>query len=172
MLVTTILYSLAVLGGVHATCPPSASKCALFNSGLTPRASFARLVDVLYNKRDIQGIRPYLNPTYIQHEQFQPDGVDAVIQELVDQKFAQGTIGYQTIIAPCNGYDRAMIHYSFKPPGVPVTLSVIDVFRFEGPCVAEHWNVNFALAPNATSSHPLFDDYLAAKAVVPSCSGD
>ena len=175
MLATSLLLLASAAGAlVGANSCPANPRCAKAGSGLTPHASFARVVDLIYNVRDVTQIRPYFNTDYIQHDADVPDGVDATIQQLLALNFGGGGFAFQSIIPPCNGNDKGMIHYKYTFPGGggSAPLSSIDVLRFEGSCVAEHWNVNTPVPSNATSKHPLLADNLAAKAIVPSCSGD
>ncbi|UQC88297.1 uncharacterized protein CLUP02_13820 [Colletotrichum lupini] len=41
-------------------------------------------------------------------------------------------------------------------PGLPLT-AVVDIFRFQGSCIVEHWDVATAMPPNATNPLALFE---------------
>ena len=174
MLFKNSLCFLAAFSGVlvGSASTPASPRCAIAGSGLTPRASFVRVVDAIYNTHEILAARPYFNDDYIQHDADQPDGADVNLQHLIDVGFPNGTFAFQSIIPPCNGNDKAMVHYKFSFAGNSTSISTIDVLRFEGSCVAEHWNVMMPIPTDAVSTHPLLADNLAPKAIVPSCSGD
>jgi predicted SnoaL-like aldol condensation-catalyzing enzyme len=48
-----------------------------------------------------------------------------------------------------------MIHYKFAAPNSPL-LAFMDLWRFNGTCMEEHWDVIEALPADATNPIALF----------------
>ena len=150
---------------------PHGDKYPLSRSGLSAQDAFARYANTIVNERKVDDIGLFFKPKYTIHEPFTSDGVAATIKQLQDIAFVAAKISYQVIIPPCYGIDQAVIHYKFDTTFHEEPVAVIDVYRYEGSCIAEYWLLYEEFAPNATSPHPYFNDNLATRAVVPECYG-
>ena len=173
--VSPLLAFLAVVCPCLASAVPGApkpspsKKCPLAGSGLSSYESFTGLVDAIYNRRDSDALRTYFDPDYAWHELNATRGVDAAVQFLKDAGWAEDMPSFQSVVPPCSANDRAVVHYRFQGQKFPELLAAMEMFRFEGPCVAEYWGV-FQNIPPGTRPDKFFNDNLKAKAVVPQCA--
>ena len=174
---TTVLLLLCALvsaapqssASASASTSRNSTKCALARSGLSAAQSFDKFVDTLFNKRDANGARAHMNPGYINHNPYSTDGAEAALSALTMSKYLNSTFGFMNVRGPASGNPVGMLHYKLTYPDFPISVAVVDIFRMDGPCVAEHWDVSQTLPPNVTSSHPLFSEPLAPKIKLPTC---
>lgn len=168
-----LFLSLLPLLGPVALARPAAphpsphGKCPLFDSGLTPYASFVQYVDAEYNRRELDAPYTYFNPDFGWHEQGAGRGIPEAVKLLETLGWPTANVSYQSVVPPCSANKRAVMHYRFQAGDT--VLAAMEMYRFEGPCVAEFWGVYQPIPANDTSQKDFFDDRLKAKAVVPKC---
>src|ERR1700684_3258363 len=117
------------------------SRCARGDGDMTDNAARnkAAIVEVLtsaFTKRDFSALEKWFAPEYIQHNPFIPgsrDGLRFYIETLaVERRYEPG-------MALAQG-DLVMIHGRYTG-GPTKSLIAVDIFRFEGDRVVEHWDV-------------------------------
>ena len=141
--------------GPFAPFPQNASRCALANSTLPMLEAFDIFTTTLYQRRNASSIAPFLNPGYINHNPFIADGAAAALRALTTG-FTDGRFAVMNRVLPGDN-NVGFIHYSYQAPGSPAPpVAIVDIFRMEGPCVAEHWDLSQSVPANATNPHPLF----------------
>lgn len=113
-------------------------------------AIFDDFINKLYVQRNAtDAYLTYVSPDYINHSPFAPQGraaaiaflsylIPSVEREILHQTFDQ---------------DIGVVH--LKVLSQPL-LALVDLFRLNGTCVVEHWDVNQALPSNATNPIALF----------------
>lgn len=132
---------------------PDELNVARFEGPLTQEALAARIEQQERNKaiiydfydkglrnRDFEYLKPHLAETYIQHNPTLGDGHEALRGFVERLKVTRVNSTYEIKRLIAEG-DYVIIHskVGFFPEGP--FLAVIDLFRFEGDKVAEHWDV-------------------------------
>jgi predicted SnoaL-like aldol condensation-catalyzing enzyme len=120
---------------------------------------FNQFVKEFYVQQNIQqnvadALSTYVAKNLIQHNPNLPNGSAAEL-EIVVPIFANYTPQVQHVMVT-GGY--GMIFNRFTPRagtvGLPAFTAVMDLYRFEGSCLVEHWDVIEALPPNSTNPDP------------------
>jgi predicted SnoaL-like aldol condensation-catalyzing enzyme len=135
---------------IHATsmtyCPPMAV------SAPQQEAIFRDFVQVFYVEGSVNKTAAHFDVNYIQHNA----NVLSGRQAFVDIFSAGGGGNTTTTIVHMALKDNiAWVHYKSVTPGTPLT-AVVDIFRFNGSCIMEHWDAIEALPTNATNPLALF----------------
>ena len=139
-----------------STCLP---RCAYANSSqpaLSPALAFDRFVDAFYVQKNLSATVEYLSPGYINHYPYTLDGIPA-FRKTVGTGFLNGTFAVMNRVHPPPGGTVGFVHYKYTPalPGGQAP-AVVDVYRMEGSCVVEHWDVGEAVPANATNPRAMF----------------
>ncbi|UKZ80098.1 hypothetical protein TrVFT333_007863 [Trichoderma virens FT-333] len=120
------------------------------------RSIFNTFVDQFYFKRDFQGaMKKYVSSNLIQHNPQIANGSQAQV-EVVTSILANydGPEFELVIIDVERGYGVVFNRFRGKAgTGLPIT-GVADIYRFEGSCMVEHWDVIEGLPPNSTNPMP------------------
>jgi len=125
-------------------------------TGRQIRSIFDAFVEQFYFQRDFQGaVDTYVSPNLIQHNpqlangsQAQVDAVTAILANYNGPDFQLALVDEE------RGYGVVYSRFQGKQgTGLPFT-GVADVYRFEGSCMVEHWDVIEALPPNSTNPVP------------------
>ncbi|KIM92928.1 hypothetical protein OIDMADRAFT_91534, partial [Oidiodendron maius Zn] len=125
-------------------CPPQPASPAM------QKAIFTDFLYIFYNERNVsKAFNTYVAEDYIQHDPRYLDGRDAAIAGLTPL-IASGVPTVEQLIFDGN---RAVVYE--KAPGTVLT-AIVDIFRLNGTCIQEHWNVHESLPSDAVSSHPFF----------------
>ncbi|KAL7906637.1 hypothetical protein GGI35DRAFT_458552 [Trichoderma velutinum] len=125
-------------------------------TGSQIRSIFNDYVDRFYFERDFQSATDkYVSPNLIQHNPQIANGsqaqVDAVISILANYDGPEFELA---IIDEERGFGVVFNRFRGKVgTGLPIT-GVVDIFRFEGSCMVEHWDVIEGLPPNSTNPVP------------------
>lgn len=128
-------------------CPPRSANLA------AKRRIFADFVQQLYiNKEYTQALTDHVSVDYINHNPFVSDGRDTAIT-FFQQPVFQDVVS--DVLRTLVDGDLAAIHRRSQFPGAPPVAGV-DIYRFDGTCIVEHWDVVQALPANATNPHALF----------------
>jgi predicted SnoaL-like aldol condensation-catalyzing enzyme len=94
----------------------------------------------------------FISPDYIQHSPFlEAHGRNSTLSVLLN---AFGGVNI-TILQIMFDSPYGMIHYKFAPPTGP-PLAFMDLWRFNGTCMEEHWDVIQSLPANTTNPIALF----------------
>lgn len=136
---------------VHQThpthyCPPSPV------SHQEQKKIFEDFVQVFYVEGKINATAAHLDINYVQHNTDVLSGRQAFVDAF---SAAAGGKSTTTIVHMALQNDIAWVHYKSIAPSSPLT-AIVDVFRFNGSCIMEHWDVIESLPANATNPKALF----------------
>ncbi|PNS16440.1 hypothetical protein CAC42_174 [Sphaceloma murrayae] len=115
-------------------CPPRPA------SPQEQRKIFNDFVDAFIVRKDFSNTtwNTYIAEDYIQHNPFALSGRDQVIAFFANVDPA--AVNY-TIISKGMDGNYGYIHYRFDQVNVTQPSAVADIFRFNGSCIQEHWDV-------------------------------
>ncbi|KAJ7129869.1 hypothetical protein C8R43DRAFT_957349 [Mycena crocata] len=134
------------------TCTPSVGPV----SASRQRVVFENFVDLLYKNPTTETITEaytHIAADMIQHAPPVVDGAAASFA-IVNPLFTNPEIKVQ-IINQAFESPAGWVHYRVDGFS-PEPTAFVDVFRFNGSCIVEHWDVLQERPVNATSQHPLF----------------
>ncbi len=97
----------------------------------------------------------FIDVDYIQHSPgLPPVGRNASLAAILSagDSFAGVNI---TILKVMFDSPYGMVHYKFQVPGTQ-PLAFVDMWRFDGSCIVEHWDVVETLSANDTNPIALF----------------
>jgi predicted SnoaL-like aldol condensation-catalyzing enzyme len=158
-----LLFPAALAGSINTHKPPPNCPSRPV-SPATQAAIFLAFFQKFYIAKNVtNAFLDHVSPSYIQHNPYALDGRDAAIAVL-SPFIPAVTFDFPTLFNRAfealldehgrpNGTAKAFVHYKMDIPGVP-PQAVVDVFRMEGSCVIEHWDVGEArpadgINPNA-----------------------
>ena len=125
-------------------CPPKPASPA------QQHAIFDDFINKLYiQKNATDAYLTYVSPDYINHSPYAPQGravAIAFLSNLIPS--VEREILHET-------FDKNIGMVYLKVLSQPL-LAIVDLFRLNGTCVMEHWDVNQALPANATNPIALF----------------
>ena len=125
-------------------CPPQPA------SPYVQAAIFNDFINKLYvQKNATDAYLTYVSPDYINHSPYAPQGRAAAIAFL---SFLIPSVN-RTILHQIYQGDTGAVHLKVLSQ-TPIAL--VDLFRLNGTCVVEHWDVNQPLPANATNPIALF----------------
>jgi predicted SnoaL-like aldol condensation-catalyzing enzyme len=114
---------------------------------------FTEFIDELYLEKDVSAaFTKYVREDYIQHNPFVGSGAQPALQYLAALLPQLEVTFYHTAFDQGIGW----IHYRVQGGPLPVETAIVDVYRFNECCVAEHWDVIEPLPANATNPRALF----------------
>lgn len=150
------------LAGTASADPPqrerTASERPLHDEGqrLTERERIAvELEQGVFERGDTSLVDRYVLPTYIQHNPFAGDGPEPLkqIATALHEQFPLETFRVERVFSEG---DLVVLHANYVlVPGTPGN-AVIDILRFEGDKVAEHWDVVQPAVFTTPSGHDMF----------------
>jgi predicted SnoaL-like aldol condensation-catalyzing enzyme len=155
-----MMYSLALLFltplALAANCPPTPNTTAV-----AQRASFLAFVDLFYRQRNVSAaFSAHVHESYIQHNPYFLSGRAAAVAGL--EKAVPGMRNAVARVALSD--DTGMVFYKSTSANAvagkgdkEAYRAVVDVFRLEGACVMEHWDVIQARPADARNPLALFD---------------
>lgn len=127
-------------------CPPTPA---------TPevqQAIFNQFVYSFYTEKNLTAAYyDFVSTDYIQHNPAVLDGIPASLAFLLPIWPSQNlTILHQTF-----ANNIGLVHY--KDVGfAPLPTAIADIYRMQGTCIMEHWDIIETLPMNATNPHALF----------------
>jgi predicted SnoaL-like aldol condensation-catalyzing enzyme len=157
-----MMYSPAILLlaplALAANCPPTPN-----TSPEAQRASFLTFVDLFYRQRNVSAaFTGHVQESYIQHNPYFLSGRAAAIAGL-----EKAVPGMQNRIARVSISDgTGFVFYKSVAAGAAAGKAaagkeayraIVDVFRLEGACVMEHWDVIQTRPADARNPLALFD---------------
>lgn len=124
---------------------------------MTDRKQTAReLLDWALNRRDVKGaFEKYLHPNYRQHNPTAPDGRDAAIKGLSAFVAACPELRYDIKQMFQDGDTVAVFAHVTKQRSDRGS-AVVDILRFEGDVVVEHWDVIQPVPETAANNNGMF----------------
>lgn len=116
------------------------------------REAFASFVTDFYIKKNIvKAIKDNVADSYIQHNPYVADGPAATISYLSP---LLPNLNF-TILRSTFENGLGLVHYKVLGFG-PSPTAIVDMYRFSGLCIVEHWDVIESLPANASNPHALF----------------
>ncbi|KAJ7752600.1 hypothetical protein B0H16DRAFT_1836770 [Mycena metata] len=95
----------------------------------------------------------YIAANEIQHDPYALDGAAASVAP-VDALFANSSNGIELLH---QGFQSPFGWVHWRVDGFyPAPASVVEIYRFEGACIVEHWDTTQQVPADAISPHPLF----------------
>ncbi|KAH8590066.1 hypothetical protein B0O99DRAFT_599329 [Bisporella sp. PMI_857] len=153
---TFVMNALVILKSVTASAEPT--KFAPENCPPRPATQWLQnrifedfLQKFYVEKNATAAILDHMSEQYIQHNPYALSGRQNATEYVGPiLQIANFTIAHQ-------GYSNNIgwVHTKMTIPGAPIT-AVVDIFRFEGTCIMEHWDVATQLPADATNPLALF----------------
>jgi predicted SnoaL-like aldol condensation-catalyzing enzyme len=166
-----LLASLAVLSATAAAAPTQCADAATVLPGgpycpsfpVTPeqqRAIFEKFTEhFLITGKSRTAFTNHVADTYIQHNPFILSGRQTILAVVGNDSTDPKADGYPANIITQSVDPKtqiAMFHYYFTPaPGAQPSVTV-DIFRMNGSCIEEHWDVGQDRPENATNPLAMF----------------
>ncbi|MHC5375236.1 nuclear transport factor 2 family protein [Enterococcus sp. LJL120] len=106
-------------------------------------------------KGDAKTAEKLMTKDYIQHNPQAGDGRDSLLEHVNDLKneFPNRTVDFKHLFA--DG-DFVITHILFQMNPDDLGIVGMDIFRFEGEKIAEHWDVIQKIPENSLNSNTLF----------------
>jgi predicted SnoaL-like aldol condensation-catalyzing enzyme len=162
----SILVSLALLSATAAAqnaqnVLPAGPYCPSFK--VTPeqqRAIFEKFTEhFLITGKLRTAFTNHVADTYIQHNPFILSGRQAILDGVGNDTTDPAAAGFPANIITQSVDPKTQIaqfHYYFTPaPGTQPSVTV-DIFRMNGSCIEEHWDVSMDRPANATNPLAMF----------------
>ncbi|KAJ7131928.1 hypothetical protein C8R46DRAFT_1235706 [Mycena filopes] len=158
---TTLLGALTLIGSLSSASasPSSGSNTSLTTCKPHPATPQEQqeiwniYADLLFVKRTPIPAFAYIAPNEIQHDPFVLDGTAAAFP-IVDALLTNSSHGievlHQAFVAPF-GWVHWRLDGVYSTPA-----AVVELYRFDGGCVVEHWDVTQQVPTDAINPHPLF----------------
>jgi predicted SnoaL-like aldol condensation-catalyzing enzyme len=109
----------------------------------------------VFERGDTQVVDRFVRPDYIQHNPLAPDGAEALknLGTAVRRQFPDAQYDVKRVIA--DG-DLVLVHSNVvMTPGTRGS-AVVDIFRFQGGRIAEHWDVTQAVPETSANDNTMF----------------
>ncbi|GIJ83128.1 hypothetical protein Asppvi_001647 [Aspergillus pseudoviridinutans] len=115
------------------------------------RKIFARFIQTLYEEKNVsKAFTTHVDPGMIEHNPFE-ESRDEVVAKL-SQTLPAATF---TVVHSSFGGDIGFIHVKIGDEDAP-PVALADIYRMDGTCIVEHWDVVQTLPENATNPKALF----------------
>jgi len=117
------------------------------------RSAFYEMVNEFYfeDGMRVQSLKDFMSPDYIQHNPYELSGLNnsiATLGHVLDN--ATFTVLHVMFDSPIGA-----LHYKVQFPDQP-PIAFTDIWRYNGTCIEEHWDVIQSLPANATNPIALF----------------
>ncbi|KAJ7089140.1 hypothetical protein C8R44DRAFT_892518 [Mycena epipterygia] len=158
MLATQLISALALTGAAFSqfTIRPSTNLTICTAHPASPAQQheiFEVFAKSWYIERNLTQAFTHVAANEIQHNPFLPDGAVSTF-DFVNPLFLNPAVTveilHQAFAAPIGWVHYRMDGLNSEP------TAIVDVFRFDGACVVEHWDVIEERPINATNPHALF----------------
>ncbi|MGW1562273.1 nuclear transport factor 2 family protein [Streptomyces sp. NPDC002144] len=109
----------------------------------------------MYERGDTKVVDRYIRPDLIQHDPTLPDGTQALknLAVTVHQQYPDATYDIKRVISEG---DLVMVHsHVVLTPGTRGS-AVVDLYRFEGGRIAEHWDVRQDVPATSVNGNDMF----------------
>jgi predicted SnoaL-like aldol condensation-catalyzing enzyme len=118
------------------------------------RPFFEAFVDLMYRRRDVRSaFDTYVAEDYVQHNPGLPDGRDAARDPLAAMFDDPGFV--PEVVRLLVDGDLCAVHLRISRDGAPVA-AVVDLYRWAGDQVVEHWDVIQPWPATSANDHPMF----------------
>jgi len=126
-------------------CPSQAATEAL------QQTIFANFVNALYVQKNVTGAYDtYVDVNLIEHSPFGPQGRDANAAVLLN------IIPYAQFTVLRSNFDANFGFIHLEIAGSPEPTALADIYRMNGTCIEEHWDVTQVKPSNATNPIAMF----------------
>ncbi|KAJ7501253.1 hypothetical protein B0H11DRAFT_1855592, partial [Mycena galericulata] len=150
----TLILPLFGPGSVFGQTPPTPVPCVVHPAtAVEQKQIFNTFVEEFYIKRDIPLAFTHIPADYIQHNPLELDGITSsfdFLYPIFSNKSVTVEILHRVFEAP-----YGWLHYRVDGLLAEPT-AILDLFRFNGTCAQEHWDVIQERPVNSTNPHPLF----------------
>ncbi|MBI3979093.1 MAG: ester cyclase [Chloroflexi bacterium] len=114
------------------------------------KALYRQFVDEVFYKGNLDAVDEYLSPDFVDHSRFNPAGTGAGVKEGFAMLRAAFSNPQDTIDDLLADGDKVIARYTFRathtgplmgaaPTGKEVTFTGIEILRFAGGKMVEHW---------------------------------
>ncbi|KAJ7091781.1 hypothetical protein C8R44DRAFT_719655 [Mycena epipterygia] len=150
----TLILPLLSPGSVSAQSTPTSVPCVVHRAtAVEQKQIFNTFVEDFYVKRDIPRAFTHVAADFIQHNPLELDGFTSSL-DFLDPIFSNTSVTVQ-ILHRVFEAPYGWLHY--RVDGLlEQPTAILDLFRFNGTCVQEHWDVIQERPVNSTNPHPLF----------------
>ena len=144
----------AIAGTVAIPAESNASFCIPHKLDVCEQQRlFFNFVREFYIEKNIaEAFHQHVREDYIQHNPFVLSGAQPSIDYLAPLLPQLNVTIYHHALDQNIGW----VHYRIQGDAAPVETAIVDVYRFDGSCVVEHWDVIESLPANATNPLALF----------------
>jgi predicted SnoaL-like aldol condensation-catalyzing enzyme len=145
-ILTLIAFGLAERAAA-ANCPARPATTA------EQKVLFDQFINSFYVKKNVtEAMLNHVHENYIQHNQNVPSGRQNAIDRLKNYIPTMKATIVKTSVSDSTGWVLVKQDIVGKPYN-----AVVDIFRFDGTCIVEHWDVIDSKKANATNPLALFD---------------
>lgn len=115
------------------------------------RLLFTQFTQTLYGERNVsKAFETYVSPNVIEHDPDDTQNRDAIVARLSQIiPFADAAILHSSF-----DNNTGLIHLKVNEDPEPVALA--DIYRMDGTCIVEHWDVAQARPANSTNPIAMF----------------
>jgi predicted SnoaL-like aldol condensation-catalyzing enzyme len=113
------------------------------------------LMNALFTEQGPEVAQRLLAPDYIQHNPNLPNGVESLKGMLGMLTSSTPGIAYESKRAVAEG-DFVMIHGHLKMSAEDAGMAVVDIVRFDGDTIAEHWDVTQPIPAESANDNTMF----------------
>lgn len=114
-------------------------------------AIFNSFIHILLTDRNpVEAYRRFVDVNLIEHNPFGPQGRDgnaAILTQIL-------AVANFTVLRKNFGNNLGIVHTRIE--GNPQPTALVDIYRFNGSCIVEHWDVSQVRPANATNPLALF----------------
>jgi predicted SnoaL-like aldol condensation-catalyzing enzyme len=115
------------------------------------RKIFARFVETLYEERNVaEAFSTYVDPDLIEHDPYDQNRDDVVAKLSHIIPGATFTVVHSTFES-----DTGFVHLRLGEDGAP-PVALADIYRMDGTCIVEHWEVIQTRPDNYTNPIAMF----------------
>ncbi|KAK0621111.1 hypothetical protein DIS24_g11439 [Lasiodiplodia hormozganensis] len=101
-----------------------------------------------YADKDVDTLLAYTMEPYIQHNPGAPSGKAIAAAGLKQILSAPNLVN--NVTRTISDLDYVALHVHRQQPGT-LDKAIVDIFRLNGTCITEHWDVQQVMYPNATN---------------------
>ncbi|MCJ1317719.1 hypothetical protein MMC15_003045 [Xylographa vitiligo] len=115
------------------------------------RSIFTEFVNTLYGEKNVtKAFETYIAVDLIEHDPFDAQGRAANEAKL------SAIIPYASFEVLRHSFDADVGFIHVKVDELPEPIALADIYRMEGTCIVEHWDVTQARPANATNPIAMF----------------
>ena len=109
----------------------------------------------VFNQKDTAAISRFLGKVYIQHNPGVPDG-PAGLTKAVEQLRAKFPLAHFEVKQAWADGDYVILHVLAKVVAADRGHAIVDIFRFEGGRIVEHWDVTQRIPEHSANTNGMF----------------